>query len=330
MKRFTSLAALTALLLTAAACADDSSDSTSTNAPADTTATSDTTAPGDTATSDTTAPGDTATGDTATDDTVAGDVPVAIVSLAPTHTETLFAIGAGEQVIAVDDQSNYPEAALDLPHDLSGFEPNVEAIAALHPDLVVLSDAAIQPQLEALGIAVWVGTAATTFDDVYTQIEQLGAATGHVGEAAELVLHMQADITLATAAAPPGGTPLRYYHELDPTFYSVTSNTFIGQVYSLFGLENIADGVEEGNDYPQLSAEHIVSSAPDLIFLADTKCCGESQDTVAARAGWAEIPAVANGNVIEMDDDIASRWGPRIVDYIQAVSAAIAKVTADA
>lgn len=316
MKRFSSIAALTALLLTAAACGDDSSSSSDTAAPSSDS--SDTTQVADTVAPDTTA------------DTVPDDVPQAIVSLSPTATEMLFAIGAGDQVIAVDDYSNYPAEALEKPHELSAYEPSIEAIAALEPDLVVASSDIVQAPLEALGIAVWVGPAAETFDDVYAQIEQLGAATGHIAEAAELVGQMQADIAAAVAAVPDTETALSYFHELDSTFYSVTSDTFIGQVYGLFGLVNIADGVEEGNQYPQLSAEHIISSAPDLIFLADTKCCGENADTVAARPGWNAIPAVANGGVVEMDDDIASRWGPRIVDYIQAVADALNKVSVGA
>ena len=165
---------------------------------------------------------------------------------------------------------------------------------------------------------------------MYAQIEQLGAATGHVGEAAELVGQMQTDIAAAVAAAtlPPEG--LSYYHELDPTFFSVTSETFIGQVYGLFGLTNIADTAEPGNPYPQLNAEFIVQADPDLIFLADTTCCGETPETVGARDGWDGIAAVANGAVVTIDDDIASRWGPRIVDFIEAVSAAIQAVAVNA
>ncbi|MCY7297648.1 MAG: ABC transporter substrate-binding protein [Ilumatobacteraceae bacterium] len=285
MKRFSSIAALTALILTAVACGDDSS-------------------------SPTTEPAD--------------DVPQAIISLSPTATEMLFAIGAGDQVIAIDEYSNYPAEALDKPHDLSGFEPNVEAIAALEPDLVIMQDNKIQEQLESLGIAVWVGLAAASFDDVYAQIEQLGAVTGHIGEAAELVGSMQSDIAAAVAAVPSGAAELTYYHELDPTLYSVTSTSFIGEVYGLFGLVNIADDAQPGNDYPQLNPEFIVEANPALIFLADTKCCGETPETVAARPGWDAIAAVQNGGVIAMDDDLASRWGPRIVDYITAVSAAVA------
>lgn len=311
MKRFTSIAALAAVLLTATACGDDSSSS-ETAAPTTDVATT-----------------DVATTDVATTEPV-GDVPQAIISLSPTATEMLFAIGAGDQVIAVDEYSNYPAEALDKPHDLSGFEPNVEAIAALQPDLVIMQDTKIKEQLESLGIAVWVGPAAVSFDDVYAQIEQLGAATGHVGEAAELVGQMQTDIAAAVAAVPAGGAELTYYHELDPTLYSVTSSSFIGEVYALFGLVNIADGAQPGNDYPQLNAEFIVEANPALIFLADTKCCGETPATVAARPGWDAIAAVQNGGVIPMDDDLASRWGPRIVDYIDAVSAAVAAASVDA
>lgn len=252
--------------------------------------------------------------------------PVKIVSLSPTHTEMLFAIGAGAQVIAVDDQSNYPAGAVAVKSDLSGFTPNVEAIAGYKPDLVVVGDDtnnALTSQLGALKIPVWSGPAATSLDDVYTEIEQLGVLTGHIADATKLVADMQSDIKSILAEVPQSGTPLTYYHELDPTYFSTRSTTFIGQIYSLAGLHNIADGAAAGNDYPQLNSEFIVSAKPQLIFLADTKCCGQTPATVAARDGWSDIPAVKNRGVIAMDDDIASRWGPRVVDYLRAVVAAV-------
>jgi iron complex transport system substrate-binding protein len=250
-------------------------------------------------------------------------VPTKIVSLSPTATEMLFAIGAGDQVIAVDNQSNFPDEAAAKMTDLSGYEPNVEAIAAYEPHLVVHDGTTdLGDQLDSLGITNWVGAAALTFDDIYVQIEQLGAVTGHIAEAAELVGQMQTDIEAAVESIPPSDTPLRYFHELDNTLFSVTSNTFIGQVYSLFGMQNIADTAEGGTDYPQLSAEFIISQNPDLIFLADTEF-GESPETVAARAGWDAIGAVANGNVVGVSGDISSRWGPRVVDFIEVVAAAI-------
>ncbi|MGZ4768608.1 MAG: ABC transporter substrate-binding protein [Ilumatobacteraceae bacterium] len=249
-----------------------------------------------------------------------------IVSLSPTATEMLFAIGAGNQVLAVDDQSNYPPEALQKAHDLSGYQPNVEAIAALKPDEILIGDdsSGLSKQLDALGLKTWVGAAATSFDGVYQQIEQLGALTGHVAEAAALVSKMQTEIAAAVNDAPKPAKPLTYYHELDNTYYSVTENTFIGQVYALFGLQSIADMQEVSSDYPQLSAEAIISANPDFIFLADGGF-GESPATVAARPGWGSLKAVTNGNVIVVDADISSRWGPRIVDYIKNIAAAISK-----
>ena len=255
-------------------------------------------------------------------------VPAAsrIISLSPTATEMLFAIGAGGQVLAVDDQSNYPPEALQKPHDLSGYQPNVEAIAALKPDEVVIGDdsSGLCKQLGALGLKTWVGTAATSFDGVYEQIEQLGAMTGHVAEAAALVLKMQTEIATTVKDTPRPAKPLTYYHELDNTYYSITENTFIGQVYGLFGMQSIADTQEVSSDYPQLSAEAIISANPDFIFLGDGGF-GESPASVAVRPGWGSLKAVTNGNVIVVDADISSRWGPRIVDYVKAIAAAITK-----
>ena len=246
--------------------------------------------------------------------------PARIVSLSPTATEMLFAIGAGDQVIAVDNQSNYPPEAPMT--DLAAFTPNVEAIIGFEPDLVIspgLPDD-IEAGLGAAGIATMSLFAASSLDDVYSQIETLGAATGHLGDAVELVGTMQADLAAILDEVVARETPVTFFHELDPSPYSVTSVTFVGQVYALAGLENIADeGDPGGSGYPLLSVEYILEKDPDLIFLADTKCCGENAGTIAVRAGWGELNAVQNGNVIELDDDVASRWGPRVVDLLRTV-----------
>ena len=250
--------------------------------------------------------------------------PERIVSLAPTATEILFAIGAGDQVIAVDEFSNFPEEAPTT--ELSGYEPNVEAVAALDPDLVVVSDDLndIVSSLTAIEIPAIHHPAAVTLEDTYTQIEQLGAATGNIDDAASLVVSMQSEIDRLVTSMPELEEPLTYYHELDGSLFSVTSETFIGEIYSLVGLENIADEAEGAETlYPQLSAEYIVDADPDLIFLADTKCCGESPETVAARPGWEELTAVSRGSVVALDDDIASRWGPRLVDLLETIVGAV-------
>jgi cobalamin transport system substrate-binding protein len=253
--------------------------------------------------------------------------PQRIVSLSPTSTEMLFEIAAGDQVEAVDDQSNYPPGAPVT--DLSGFEPNVEAIVSYKPDLVVYSTEPgdLGADLEGLGIPALQQPAAANLEDVYEQTDQLGAATGNVLEAEAVVERMRAEIESLVASIEPPSEPITYYHELDDTYYSVTSSTFIGQLYSLVGLKNIADEAKgAGGGYPQLSAEYIVDADPDLIFLADTKCCGQSFRTVAKRPGWGRIAAVENGGVIPLDDDVASRWGPRVVDYLRRIAEAVADV----
>ena len=244
-----------------------------------------------------------------------------IVSISPTGTEMLFAIGAGDRVVAVDQFSYYPD---DAPvTDLDGWNPNIEAIASYEPDLVVMqTDGDLIASLEALGIEVWAHDAPLALDDVYVQIEQLGVVTGQTGEAAVLIADMRARIDELIAAAPDA-SGLSYYHELDNTLYTVTSTTFIGQVYGLFGLTSVADPADTDGSawgYPQLSDEYLVDADPDVIFLADTLCCGQNAQTVAARAGWDQLTAVQTGRVVELDDDIVSRWGPRLVDFIAAIS----------
>jgi ABC-type Fe3+-hydroxamate transport system substrate-binding protein len=272
----------------------------------------------------------TSTGDeTAWPVTVTGDngeltieaQPENIVSLSATATEMLFAIGAGPQVEAVDSTSDYPT---DAPvTDLSAFTPNAEAIAAYQPDLVVLSDDmnGIVDALGALDVPTLQLGAATTLDDSYAQLETLGDATGHADDAATVVTDMQDRIEAAVESVGDAAEGMSVYHELDPTYYSAGSSTFIGSVYEMFGLENIADSAADAaGGYPQLSAEYVVGAAPDLIVLADTICCDQTAETVAERPAFDTVPAVQEGRVLEGSDDIASRWGPRIADFAESVA----------
>jgi len=253
--------------------------------------------------------------------------PDAIVSLSATATESLFAIGAGEQVIAVDDQSNHPA---DAPvTDLSGFEPNVEAIAGYEPDLVIAAydPGGLVDGLERLDIPVLLQDAAPDLDAAYEQIETLGEATGNVEGAETIVESMRIEIE-ELADSVPDATGATVYHELGPDFFSATSETFVGSVYELFGLVNIADaaaGADAGG-YPQLAGEYIVSESPDLIVLADTRCCDQTVATVSGRPGWDQVEAVQNGDIVEADDDIASRWGPRTVVFVEQIAEALAGV----
>lgn len=321
------LALLAAFALVVAACGDDDADVA---------------VSGD-ATDDAAGPSDDAAGESddafpvtvtvAGVDTTVEAEPASIVSMNPTGTEILFAVGAGDQVIAVDNLSNFPDGT-PIDENLSAYEPNLEAIVGLDPDLVVMNDsgAEVTEGLISAGIPTIVLPAATTLDDTYAQIEAVGAATGHVGDAAEVVLEMQTRIDELVAAVPQTDEAPTYYHELDNTLFSVTSQTFIGEIYALAGLENVADAADpdgENYGYPQLSAEYLVDANPDFIFLADTICCDQTAETVAERPGFDAIAAVQNGNVVELNDDIASRWGPRVVDLLETVVEAMAPVTAD-
>lgn len=258
-------------------------------------------------------------------DVVIKSKPTRIISLSPTGTEDLFAVGAGSQVIAVDNDSDYPKSA---PHTtLSGYTPNVEAIAGYNPDLVVVSNDIdnVVESLQKLGVPVLLEPAADNLAQAYDEIRQLGSATGHEAQSAKVVSGMERSLTKILRSVPKSNRHLTVYDELDPTYYSVTSATFIGRIFKLFGFRNIADAADTTHSgYPQLNAEYIVTSNPDIVVLSDTVCCGQSAKTVAARPGWGGISAVKRGRVVAVDDDVASRWGPRIVDFVRAV-AAVAK-----
>lgn len=254
--------------------------------------------------------------------------PKRIVSLSPTHTETLYAIGAGAQVVAVDDYSTYPANAPRK--KLSGFKPNAEAITAYKPDLVVLSDDmdGIVKALEKIKIPVLLEPAAKSLDEAYDEIGDLGKATGHAEQAAKVTADMRAQIQRTVASAAKG-KGLSYYHELDNQLHTVTSKTFIGQVYGLFGLRNIADPADKASGgYPKLSREYLLKQDPDLIFLADTRCCGQNTASVAKRPGWSSLGALKKRGVVELDDDIASRWGPRLPQYVAAIGGAVRSASA--
>jgi iron complex transport system substrate-binding protein len=253
--------------------------------------------------------------------------PVRIVSLSATATESLFAIGAGPQVVAVDDQSDYPKNAPKT--TLSGFTPNVEAIASYRPYLVVTSynPRGLVESLERLRIPVIFHDAPKTFAGAYQQIRQLGLVTAREARAARVIRSMKTRIGRIVKAARGKTERLSVYHELTPDYYSASSKSFVGQVYAALGLKNIADEADTaGTGFPQLSAEYIVSSSPDLIVLADSICCGQKPSTVAARPGWDRISAVRTGSIVRVHDSVASRWGPRLVSFFRAMSAALARL----
>ena len=335
MKALTKMLALLAVLaLLTASCGADSSDDRSEASDSGSDSTSDATPENepepeqdeadsgpDNEETSTPDPADADSGDS-TD--VEVDGPQRIVSIDPSGTEILFAVGAGDRVVAVDSFSYYPEGTPVT--DLSAFSPNVESILGYEPDLVVMGfNADVQAGLEAAGVEVVLSLAPTNFDELFAQVETIGASTGNEGDAAQVAQEMREAVDELIANAPDA-TGLSFYHELDNTLYTVTSSTFIGAVYGLFGLENAADPADaDGSSfgYPQLNDEYLVDADPDLIFLADTICCGVDAASIAERPGWDQLTAVQSGNVVELNDDVVSRWGPRIVAFVEAIAVAV-------
>lgn len=257
------------------------------------------------------------TPESTTDTTTVAERPDSIVSLSPSATETLFAVGAGDQVVAVDSQSDYPANAPRT--ELSAYTPSLEAIVEYEPDLVIASDdiGGLVAALGAADVPVLLLPAATSIGDAYSQIEQVADAAGHADEGDVLVDEMRSRVDAAVAGVPVRNAT--YFHELDSMLYTVSSDSFIGQIYGLFGLTSIADGA--GSDYPQMSDEGVVAADPDFVFLADSQCCGVTVESVSDRPGWSTTTAVREGQVFAVDEDMSSRWGPRIADQVESVAA---------
>jgi iron complex transport system substrate-binding protein len=263
--------------------------------------------------------------------------PSCVVSLSPTATETLYAIGAGKQVQAVDKDSDYPTTGLPTKR-IDSLNPSVEAVIGIckttsahpsaKPDVVIISYNAneIKQKLAAVGVKVVEQDAPSNLAGALTQIEQLGALTGHVKSADALAASIKATIKADIASVPKHpGKSLTAYYELSTDFYSLTSSTFVGSLLKELGVVNIADAKNTSADagYPQLSAEYIIGANPKMVFLADTVCCKASASTVATRPGFSKIAAVEDHEVIGLNDDVASRWGPRLTLLMNELTASV-------
>ena len=254
--------------------------------------------------------------------------PARIVSLSATATEDLYAVGAGKQVVAVDETSDYPANAPKT--SLNAMSPNIEAIAKYNPSLVIAEEdeGGLVAGLTKLGVPVLIEPTATSLDNAYAQIDQIGTATGHAAQAQRVTASMKAEIAADIKKAGAVHSDLSYYWEISANpYYSATSQTFIGQVVGMFGLKNIADAASKASDggYPELSEEYIVAAKPQIIFLTDNDAEDGDQTpaSVAKRPGWSAIPAVKDHEVIALNDDIASRWGPRLPQLVAAIAQAV-------
>jgi iron complex transport system substrate-binding protein len=243
--------------------------------------------------------------------------PTRILSLSASATEMLYAIGAGSQVVGVDTYSTWPKSAPRT--SFTGAETSAEAYLKLRPDLVVLAydSSHLVAQLHALGVPALVLGPAVDLAGSEAEMRLLGTATGHVAAAAQAISAMAS--TLEHIAAPLGAAAkgATFYLELDPTYYSATSATFVGSLFHRLGMTDIADrAAKAAAGYPQLSAEYLLSADPDYVFLADIACCGQSARTFGARAALSGLSALHDGRVFTVDDSLASEWGPHSMEQL--------------
>lgn len=245
--------------------------------------------------------------------------PMRIISMIPSHTETLCALNACDKLIAVDDFSNYPAEVNELEKLGSAFSPNLEAIVALEPDLVLVEEySGIANALRDLGITVYVGTA-QTYEQVFDEISTLGTLINREAEAALLNGQIQGAV-VALEELVANTAPKTVYFELDATPYSVGPASFIGELIAKAGGQNIVTA--DMGDFPQLDPEFVVAADPAVIILADAPF-GETIETLAARAGWDSLTALKTGSVFELSQeqvDITNRPGPRIAEAVELLA----------
>ena len=244
--------------------------------------------------------------------------PERIISYSPGATEILFALEAGDRVVAVDDFSDFPPATEEL-EKVAYSSPDPERALALEADLLLMASRQREQveQFRGLGLTVLFIDSAQDIEGVFTTIELLGEVTGNERQAADLAASMRARIEAVTAAlAAVEEGPLVFF-ELTADLYTAGDGTFVGELLTLASARNIAAGA--ASSYPQLSAEAIIDAAPDVILLADAEW-GETPEKVCARPGWAAIPACRNDRVHPIDGDLTSRPGPRIVDGLEEVA----------
>lgn len=251
------------------------------------------------------------------------EAPENIVSLSPSSTEILFAIGAGDQVVATDAYSTYPEEAPTT--ELSGFDPNVEAITGYDPDLVVISNDAndLVASLTELDIPVLINSAPADIEAGYAGMAELGIATGHVDETASAVSDLRAQVDEALAKAPePADEPIRVYHELDDTYFTASQYGFVGSIYADMGAVNIGDEADtDQTGFPQMTEEAVIAADPQVIVITDQ--VEYTAEDVANRPGWEDVAAVREGNIVTVNADIASRWGPRLPEFVGTAAEAL-------
>ena len=251
-------------------------------------------------------------------------LPQRIVSLAPSNTEILFAIGAGDQVVGRDELSDFPEEAKAVTDIGSTFDAlNTEQIVSLDPDLVLAAEINTPEQvkqLEDLDLTVYYLNNPTTLEEMYGNLELLAQMTGHQEEAATLVESLKARVAAVDEKIAPLSSRFSVFYELDATDpskpFTAGKGTFITQLIDRAGGYNIASDLE---GYPQLSLEQVVAADPAFIILGNARY-GVTPESIAQRPGWENLSAVKNGKIFPFNDDLVSRPGPRLVDALEELA----------
>jgi len=249
-----------------------------------------------------------------------------IVSLAPSNTEVLFAIGAGAVVVGRDSYSDYPAEAKNAADIGGGFTAlNMELILSKKPDLVLASPLTPPEQiadLDKAGLTVYVLPNPKTFDDLYTNLQLAGKITGHEKEAGTLVESLKTRVQAVVSKVALASARPTVYYELDATDpsapYTSGPDTFVDLLIRTAGGENFGGKLK--GDWVQISVEQILAQQPDLIVLGDNTYGGITPEQVKARAGWETLKAVQQGKIFTFDDNTVSRPGPRLVDGLEAMA----------
>ena len=247
-----------------------------------------------------------------------------VVSMAPSNTEILFAIGAGDQVVGRDALSDFPAEAKNLTDIGSTFDAlNTEQIVSLKPDLVLAAEINTPEQvkqLDDLGLTVYYLKNPLTLEEMYGNLEIVGQLTGHEKEATALTESLKARVAAVDQKIAPISSRPNVFYELDATDpakpYTAGKGTFITQLIERAGGHNIAADID---GYPQLSLEQVVAADPSFIILGDS-AYGITPELIAARPGWENLSAVKNNQIFPFDDNLVSRPGPRLVDALEELA----------
>jgi iron complex transport system substrate-binding protein len=256
--------------------------------------------------------------------TLPGGVASRVVSLAPSNTEILYAIGAGDQVVGRDKLSDFPEEAKSVTDIGSTFDAlNTELIVSLKPDLVLAAEINTPEQvkqLEDLGLTVYYLKNPLTLEEMYGNLEIVAQMTGRQQEVPALIESLKARVAAVDEKIAPISSRPNVFYELDGTDpakpYTAGKGTFITQLIERAGGHNIAADLD---DYPQMSLEQVVAADPAFILLGDARY-GVSPESIAQRPGWENLSAVKNGKVLPFNDDLVSRPGPRLVDALEELA----------